>query len=360
MSDQGDTPQDDRKMPPPTVASKLRKVGEEALEQLALIAASAAQANPISGMIAVEAQGQLNRIKERRLTTFLERLESKISGIESEKLGKDEFVHAFFKAASVSLKTHQQEKIALFADLLAGFAKGDLEAELDDYEMFLSILEDLSPIEFKVLLILDKYERTAPVDAPDSLRRTTQLAEQFWLPFVDEVTAQTGLPMDRLPSTLVRIARTGLYQTWPNSSSKGFEYRGLLVDYDLGRLTPIWDDFIKMIGPQPSADISPEANRCADVNANMQTGSKGGTLYIRLSGELSPAEAKEAINRICGQKHFVLTCWAKPSESGHQESDPYRWTIPLSAHVSRDGARAYLRGFPEVVVIAEDPHDLQR
>ncbi len=146
------------------------------VKELALLLTNASlQAVPLVGSpIAALIFGGISLAKERRAQAYLEELEQNLHELGEDTISREEFTHLFTITARAALNTQQEEKIRRFAQLFASFANGSNFDRISEYEEAAQIVTELSEREFQVLLILDLHERTAPIDAPPELRRTSK------------------------------------------------------------------------------------------------------------------------------------------------------------------------------------------
>lgn len=165
-------------------------------------------------------------LRRERAQVFFDELAS-ANGIDNpDLLESEDFVHCFFSTAKFALNTRRREKIRMFAKLLQRVTvpHGGL-ADVDEYEDFLGILDELSFRELRALDILDAFSGTPRSDDQNDM----QWAMGFWDEFCRRLSDELPIPEEEIAHFLSRIGRTGCFQelTGYYSSRPG-----------MGRLTP--------------------------------------------------------------------------------------------------------------------------
>jgi len=149
-------------------------------------------------------------IAKERTTEFFDELSEGSIELTEEIIQSEDFIHRWVITAKVAVNTRRREKIRLFARLLKSSFLSDTSVTTDEYEEYLSILDELSYREFLVLSTLERYEREFP---PSENENELQKANQFWEKFVSEVKQELDLTFDEVQAMLTRLNRTGCYET---------------------------------------------------------------------------------------------------------------------------------------------------
>lgn len=154
---------------------------------------------------------KLQNIREERVRAFFDGLaEGKIE-LTEDLIKNEDFLHCFFITAKAALNTRRREKIKMFARLLKTAVVEDTFSNIDEYEEYLSILDELNYQEFSMLLLLDKYESKYPrKDTENELQR----AWRFWPDFINELEKELKFPKEEINDRLARLNRTGCYETF--------------------------------------------------------------------------------------------------------------------------------------------------
>lgn len=170
--------------------------------------------------------GTLNDIRRDRSTTFFDELASEGAIISEADIRSEDFLHKYFTTLKAALNTRRREKIILFAKLLKSSVTGDSVSDVDVYEDFLKILDELTFRELRVLSILDEYSARPRKHDQNDLQWTNT----FWNEFEKRVSSKLDLPSKEVPDFMNRIVRTGCYEMFAGSYA---DYSG-----GKGKLTP--------------------------------------------------------------------------------------------------------------------------
>jgi hypothetical protein len=190
--------------------------------------------DPTLAAIGLAATG-IHELWKRRGDIFVTRLiELKIDP-PAERLRERDFLEGLAATLRRVQDSVADEKIRSFADMFATYYEGGHFQSVDHFDEYLSILHELSLREFRVLVILHKYEHRNPLEGRNPLQRATAV----WESFQQEVELKVGIPHAQLAATLTRIQRTGLYET----------ITGAFLDYTGGKgcLTPLFHDFLSTL-----------------------------------------------------------------------------------------------------------------
>jgi hypothetical protein len=181
------------------------------LEIYSRIALSAlAQANPISAAIDVG----LKALEEERVRIWIEEMASRGINLSPEQLKNKEILHAFRITLKAILNVHRHEKIKRFAALFSCFVNVSEDKPIDRYEEALKILDELSEIEFQILLILNRFEcENLPQPDQNALKRIGT----YWANFQKQCHSALNISQDELRGRLGRLTRTGLVQSLDGS-----------------------------------------------------------------------------------------------------------------------------------------------
>ena len=159
------------------------------------------------GVIDTLVMGPVERIKLERTRAFFDELSRGEVELNEELIESEDFLHCFFMSWEAGVKARRREKTALFARLLKSAFTENHPRNIDEFEEFASILDDLSYEEWRVLTILDSYSsRPRDSDQNDLLWSLT-----FWEDFRSIVEQELEIPQDEFTPFMNRLNRTGLY-----------------------------------------------------------------------------------------------------------------------------------------------------
>jgi hypothetical protein len=181
----------------------------------------------------------LENIREERAREFFDELAEGAVPLTREIIESEDFLHAYFSAARAALNTRRREKIRYFARLLTSSITSSEISTIDEYEEYLSILDELSFRELGILVVLARYEKENFLqDDTDPIQRPNR----FWDQFSSEVCTRFSITLEEFSSVLTRLNRTGLYRT----------IVGMYPGYTgrMGKLTPLYTKLEKLIRPE--------------------------------------------------------------------------------------------------------------
>ena len=166
-------------------------------------------------------------IRRDRAQVFFDELASANAIDNPDLLKSEDFVHCFFSTAKFALNTRRREKIRMFARLLKRSTLHDGElADVDEYEDFLRILDEISYRELRALDTLETFYETHGADDQTDMQRLMG----FWDEFCRRLSEDLQIPRDEVADFMSRIGRTGCLQ----------EHVGWDAATGMGKLTPTY------------------------------------------------------------------------------------------------------------------------
>ena len=162
----------------------------------------------VGGAIDIVLTKTLENIQEERAATFFDELAKDDVVVDESLLESEDFLHAYFATAQYAFNSRRREKIKMFAKLLkSSLVEKDI-SDIDEYEDFLKILDELSYREILALNTLDEYSSTPRTEDQNDLQWTNQ----FWEEFEQRLSKELNLPENQVADFMNRIARTGCYE----------------------------------------------------------------------------------------------------------------------------------------------------
>jgi len=197
----------------------------------------------VGGAIDTGLSTRLNQIDEERRRLVLDELSRQRMIITQAMLDDHDWLRSWCLLYEAMSRTIRGEKAIYLAKLWASFSRdGRFAEQIDSFEEFRGVLEDLRPREMAALLLLRDIENRNPfgeVENDNELRR----AWRGWDEFQSRLEAEIGVPQPQQAGFLARLQRTGLYRTIVGGY---LDYEG-----DVGSLTPYFEallDALVMIG----------------------------------------------------------------------------------------------------------------
>lgn len=175
-------------------------------------------ANPLFAGIAIGVETAAFTWQENKFhkwSIIAEELD-KWKNIDEGLLKNADFLHCFKKIIDATEKTQNETKIRNFSRLLKASISTKKIPNINIYEEYLSILEELSYRELLILDILDKYERKYPHQNGEN---DYQRSIRFWEQFAKDLNKKLQIPTGLIDVVLLRIARTGCYEIFQGYGS---------------------------------------------------------------------------------------------------------------------------------------------
>lgn len=182
---------------------------------------------------------KINRIRKRRLKTFFDELQLGKRKLDEELIQREEFLYSYFATLKASINQNREQKIRLFARLLRNAVSFD-KLGTDEFDEFLSILDDLSLRELQVLFSLHEIETAHPANLINKsgipeYENEYHRAGRYWDKFEKKIWEECSIDAQHLRSMLTRLNRTGLYESFVGGA---IGYTGRQ-----GSVTPLFHDF---------------------------------------------------------------------------------------------------------------------
>ena len=139
---------------------------------------------------------------------FTEELRKLVTNMDEDKLDKNflktpEFTSLLIETLAHNSRTHEEEKVKLFAKAFAGFSTSR-GSKIDFKEGFIRIIDELSVDHIKTLaFIFDRAKN--PVETDERLKDRIQS---------QDIAIRLELPIDRIQAYCDQMIRYGLLRDW--------------------------------------------------------------------------------------------------------------------------------------------------
>jgi len=176
------------------------------------------QTTQLSGLLKLRA----DEIAKIRAKVFFEELDNGKMELTPKMIQSEDFVHRFVITAKAAVNTFRHEKIRRFAQLFRSSIQNNTIDNTDEYEEHLQIIDDLSEREYLLLCILEKYEKSLPLESIPYVEcdqkdiqeyKEVKRAKSIWSEFTSESSSCLNISSQTTANMLTRIARTGCYET---------------------------------------------------------------------------------------------------------------------------------------------------
>ena len=176
---------------------------------------------PLGAAADIKLQAKLDEMRKKRAKIFFDELNERSTPLTREEIESEDFLHKYFSTVKYVLNTRRGEKIRMFARLLSNSETAKLSCDIDRYEDFLKILDELSYKELCLLNIYDEFTATPRNDGTIPLEPPLYSLSGN---FKEKVFIEAGIPGDELACWLKRLERTGCYTPFPTSHAENNPY----------------------------------------------------------------------------------------------------------------------------------------
>lgn len=162
--------------------------------------------NGILGAIETAILTTHTKAQKRRVRLFFEHLDKQKLELTEEMVQNEDFLYFFKATLQATIRTRRTEKIIYLATLFNAYTQEQDSSQLDKYEDYLKILDELSFIELRILHLLYLESRCG----------TDGLDDAWWDKFIlkaVEALKNESVDIDKqeIDALLPRLARSGLF-----------------------------------------------------------------------------------------------------------------------------------------------------
>lgn len=162
----------------------------------------------IGGTIDMVLNKTSEKIQKERASVFFEELSAGDIIVDESLLESEDFLHAYFATTKFALNSRRREKIQMFARLLKNSLTEHEIQDIDEYEDYLKILEELSYREIVALRIMDDFSMIPREKGQNDL----QWIDLFWSDFEKKLSNTINIPTEQVTDFMNRTSRTGCYE----------------------------------------------------------------------------------------------------------------------------------------------------
>lgn len=147
-----------------------------------------------------------------RTRLLFEQLASGAEKLNPSLLEDNDFIYCFYCTYQAVLKNRNAEKVVLFTKLLLETSKLDTEnlSSLDEFDEFMSIIDDISMREWVLLNEIYKIEQE---HFTSSDGKDVPSVMKYWPKLITDIVEHLDIPRNQIVGMLARLNRTGCYLT---------------------------------------------------------------------------------------------------------------------------------------------------
>ncbi|MFP5111844.1 hypothetical protein ACSU64_05630 [Bacillaceae bacterium C204] len=172
---------------------------------------------PYGGLVDSVLTSSYNNILIARSKTFFDELGLGNIEITPELIKNEDFLHSYFTTYKAALYTKHREKIRFFARLLKNGMISEVIDDVEVYDDYLKILDELTYREIYILYTLKGFE--------DITNYTDSKELNHWQEFSSKITNDLSITEEELRLFLMRLMRTGCFVdvlTFAGLGAKGY------------------------------------------------------------------------------------------------------------------------------------------
>ena len=173
---------------------------------------------PLTGTVSNVINKKMKDIRTKRQEILFSGLASGDKLLTEDIIKQEDFLHKFVITYSAAINTRREEKIRMLAKLLKNSEAKSFNVDIDIYEEYLKILDELGYRELKALYFLNNYEKEYSVENK----------KDYWPDFINDLKNKLNLEDDEVKPFLNRLnsigcftISTGLGVTWEDFGVRG-------------------------------------------------------------------------------------------------------------------------------------------
>jgi hypothetical protein len=168
---------------------------------------------PIGAVVDTFVGNKVKEMQASRIRSFYNELNNGEIELNEDIIENDTFLHSYFSVLNYVARSKDDEKASRFAKIIKNLYRKEID--LDQFEDYISIFNELSDREFAILCIKMEYEKQAVPDEAifglDKPSNPYQKTSAYWKDFEKEVVIKLKIEKEELNASLFRLQRTGCY-----------------------------------------------------------------------------------------------------------------------------------------------------
>ncbi|MEX0649000.1 MAG: hypothetical protein WEA56_01480 [Balneolaceae bacterium] len=167
---------------------------------------------------------RVKEIRVKRSKTFFDQLQNYKIELTQEIIESEDFLHKFIISYKAAINSRQREKIRMFARIFNSSLEKNKIKEVNIFEDYLQILDELSYREIQTLIIYDSFFSIPRKQSENDLKHI----DKIWLDFEKLASKELNIPEEEVNDYMQKISRTGCYNMfqgnfhWVDTGAKGF------------------------------------------------------------------------------------------------------------------------------------------
>jgi hypothetical protein len=171
-------------------------------------AISASTGFPIGVVVDTFVGTKVKKMQASRLRSFYDELNNGEIELNEELIENEDFLYSYFAVVNYVAISKSDEKAKRFARIIKGLYMQEIN--VDQFEYYTSIFNDLTETEFTILCIKYNYEKR-PCER-EAFINPYQKTSLYWEKFINDILNALKIDREELSAILIRLQRTGCFK----------------------------------------------------------------------------------------------------------------------------------------------------
>lgn len=203
------------------------------------------QSNPITASLETFISASLEEEFKRKTKILFEELSAGSLAINKDSLRQSDLLWKIEIACRAIHRTKREEKVKIFAHLILGAEDEGAVQDIDEFEYYLTIVDELNYRELELLEVLDRYYQVLRGKDFATNKELENEVSKNWSTFLNEAADKLSISQFEVENMLQRLASKGCYEPFGGFGSQS----GGILTHTFDRIREILRNGAKKQGP---------------------------------------------------------------------------------------------------------------
>lgn len=170
------------------------------------------QITPFSAVPEAYYSAKIDEIQKKRENVFFEELSKGNLSITQETLNQNDLLRKIEVAMRATYRTQREEKIKMLAHLILGSEDDNVLTDIDEFEYYLTIVDELNYRELVLLSVLDRYYQELRDKDFATQKELIDAVKPIWPEFLSEAASELAINEFEVENMLQRLASSGCFE----------------------------------------------------------------------------------------------------------------------------------------------------